>query len=96
MPIYEYKCSKCQAQIEVVQKSSDQPPKKCGKCGGPLKKLASAPAIQFKGKGWYITDYAKKSGPETEGKPKGEAPKAETAPAPSAPAKESSAPKKED
>jgi putative FmdB family regulatory protein len=61
MPLYEYKCSQCGYEFEVVQKSGAQPPKKCPKCSGPLRKLPSAPAIQFKGSGWYITDYSKKS-----------------------------------
>jgi putative FmdB family regulatory protein len=58
MPIYEYECRKCKAHIEVFQKMSDQPPTKCRKCGGRLEKMFSAPAIQFKGSGWYVTDYA--------------------------------------
>ena len=58
MPIYEYECRKCKAHIEVFQKMSDRPPTKCRKCGGRLEKLLSAPAIQFKGSGWYVTDYA--------------------------------------
>ncbi|HKS28184.1 MAG TPA: FmdB family zinc ribbon protein [Pyrinomonadaceae bacterium] len=63
MPIYEYQCKKCNAHTEVMQKVSDKPLVKCRKCGGRLEKLLSAPAIQFKGSGWYVTDYAgKKSG----------------------------------
>ena len=63
MPIYEYQCRKCKAHTEVMQKISDKPLAKCRKCGGRLEKLLSAPAIQFKGSGWYVTDYAgKKSG----------------------------------
>lgn len=61
MPIYEYECRKCKAHIEVFQKVSDKPPTKCRKCGGRLEKLVSAPAIQFKGSGWYVTDYAGKA-----------------------------------
>jgi len=57
MPIYEYECRKCKAHIEVFQKFADKPPK-CRKCGGRLEKMFSAPAIQFKGSGWYVTDYA--------------------------------------
>lgn len=60
MPIYEYDCSQCQERIEAAQKVSDSALKECPKCGGPLKKVISAPAIQFKGAGWYITDYARK------------------------------------
>ena len=60
MPIYEYECRKCKAHIEVFQKVSDKPPTKCRKCGGKLERKISAPAIQFKGSGWYVTDYAGK------------------------------------
>jgi putative FmdB family regulatory protein len=60
MPIYEFRCKKCNNQIEVIQKFSDKPPTRCKKCGGRLEKLLSAPAIQFKGEGWYVTDYARK------------------------------------
>ncbi|MGH9883117.1 MAG: FmdB family zinc ribbon protein [Pyrinomonadaceae bacterium] len=58
MPIYEYQCRKCKAHIEVFQKLNDKQPTKCRKCGGRLEKMLSAPAIQFKGSGWYVTDYA--------------------------------------
>jgi putative FmdB family regulatory protein len=58
MPIYEYECQKCNARQEVYQKVDDKPPKKCSKCGGRLERMISAPAIQFKGSGWYVTDYA--------------------------------------
>ena len=61
MPIYEYECRKCKAHIEVFQKVSDKPPTKCRKCGGKLERIISAPAIQFKGSGWYVTDYAGKT-----------------------------------
>jgi putative FmdB family regulatory protein len=59
MPIYEYECRKCKAHIEAFQKVSDKPLTKCRNCGGKLEKKLSAPAIQFKGSGWYVTDYAK-------------------------------------
>ena len=58
MPIYEYECQKCKSHTEVFQKMSDKPPVKCRKCGGRLEKQVSASAIQFKGSGWYVTDYA--------------------------------------
>lgn len=58
MPIYEFECRKCKAHLEVFQKMNDKPPVKCRKCGGRLERLHSAPAIQFKGSGWYVTDYA--------------------------------------
>ena len=61
MPIYEFECRKCGAHLEVFQKVNDKPPAKCGKCGGRLERKISAPAIQFKGSGWYVTDYAGKA-----------------------------------
>ncbi len=61
MPIYEFECRKCKAHLEVFQKMSDKPPVKCRKCGGRLERKLSAPAIQFKGTGWYVTDYASKA-----------------------------------
>jgi putative FmdB family regulatory protein len=63
MPLYEYECDACHQRFEKIQKYSDPPVDVCAKCGkGPVKKLFSSPAIQFKGSGWYVTDYAKKSG----------------------------------
>ncbi len=59
MPIYEYECASCHQHIEVMQKFSDKPLKKCAHCGGPLQKVLSAPALVFKGTGWYVTDYGK-------------------------------------
>ena len=62
MPLYEYECESCHNRFERIQKFSDPPIEMCPTCGkGPVKKLLSSPAIQFKGSGWYITDYAKKS-----------------------------------
>ena len=61
MPIYEYECGKCGKTIEVIQKMTDKPLKKHESCGGPLTKLISASGFQFKGTGWYVTDYPKKS-----------------------------------
>ena len=61
MPLYEYQCDDCGARLERIQKYSDPPPYRCPTCPGPLRKLFSSPAIQFKGSGWYITDYARKS-----------------------------------
>jgi len=60
MPIYEFRCKKCGNQIEVLQKLSEKSPTRCKKCGGRLEKMISSPAIQFKGEGWYVTDYARK------------------------------------
>jgi putative FmdB family regulatory protein len=59
MPLYEYACEKCGDRFEVMQKFSDAPLTIHEKCGGPVQRLLSAPALQFKGSGWYITDYAK-------------------------------------
>ena len=66
MPLYEYQCDSCHERFERIQKYSDPPVDVCPKCGaGPVKKLVSSPAIQFKGSGWYVTDYARKSGDAT-------------------------------
>ncbi|MCL5005551.1 MAG: zinc ribbon domain-containing protein [Acidobacteria bacterium] len=64
MPLYEYKCGKCGSRIEKIQKFSDSPLTTCEACGGELARIISAPAIQFKGTGWYVTDYARKSSSE--------------------------------
>jgi putative FmdB family regulatory protein len=61
MPIYEYECRKCKSHTEAFQKLSDKPLTKCKKCGGRLDKMISASAFQFKGSGWYVTDYATKA-----------------------------------
>lgn len=60
MPLYEYQCEACGHRFEVIQKFSDAPVEACQRCGGAVRKLLSSPAIQFKGSGWYITDYPKK------------------------------------
>ena len=60
MPLYEYQCRKCGRVLEKIQRFSDPPLTLCEKCGGKLKRLLSAPAFQFKGSGWYVTDYARK------------------------------------
>ena len=62
MPLYEYECEKCGHRFEKIQKFSDKMVKKCPECGGKVEQMISAPAVQFKGSGWYVTDYAKKSG----------------------------------
>jgi putative FmdB family regulatory protein len=61
MPLYEYECKKCGHRFEKIQKFSDRMVKKCPECGGQVEQMISAPAVQFKGTGWYVTDYAKKS-----------------------------------
>jgi len=59
MPLYEYECEACKQRFEKIQKFSDPAPEACARCGkGPVRRLQSTPAIQFKGSGWYITDYA--------------------------------------
>jgi putative FmdB family regulatory protein len=60
MPLYEYQCENCDHRFELIRKFSDPPIDKCPKCGGPVRKLMSSPAIQFKGSGFYITDYPRK------------------------------------
>jgi putative FmdB family regulatory protein len=72
LPLYEYECPD-HGRFELVRKFSDPPVTKCPKCGKAVQKMLSAPAIQFKGTGWYVTDYAKKSGGESkDGKGKSE------------------------
>ena len=68
MPLYEYECADCGHLTEVLQRLSDPPLTECPKCGGSMKKLLSAPAFQFKGTGWYVTDYARKGQSEGESK----------------------------
>ena len=70
MPLYEYRCTKCGERIEVLQHLSDAPLAECPRCGGTLEKVISAPALQFKGSGWYVTDYARRGGDDA-GKPEG-------------------------
>jgi putative FmdB family regulatory protein len=72
LPLYEYRCEKCGSRIEKIQKFSDPPLATCEKCGGDLTRLLSAPAIQFKGTGWYVTDYARKSTKGQASKPDGD------------------------
>ena len=61
MPLYEYECEKCGRRVEKIQKYSDPILTICESCGGKLERLLSSPAIRFKGSGWYVNDYAKKS-----------------------------------
>ncbi len=63
MPLYEYECGGCGKRFELIQKFSDPPEATCLLCGGKAHRRLSAPALQFKGSGWYITDYARKSTP---------------------------------
>jgi putative FmdB family regulatory protein len=91
MPLYEYRCSQCHNVIEALQKAKEKPLEKCPKCGGRLVKLISPPAIQFKGSGWYVTDYSKKAPPPSEAKPETKAESGkdgQAASKPAAPAKD--------
>ena len=67
MPLYEYACEACAHRFEVIQKFSDAPISVCPKCGGAVQKLLSSPAIQFKGSGFYLTDYGRGTGSKSEG-----------------------------
>jgi putative FmdB family regulatory protein len=65
MPLYEFECEACKTRFDRIQKYTDPNPEVCPTCGkGPIRKMPSSPAIQFKGSGFYITDYAKKSSSE--------------------------------
>src|SRR5579871_375114 len=89
MPLYEYKCEGCGEIFEIQQKFSDQPLTVHDKCGGRLERLISAPALQFKGSGWYVTDYPKggNGGKKTESNPASySSKKSESKPAESKPA----------
>jgi len=67
LPLYEYECTVCKHRFELLQKFSDEPAKVCVRCGAPVQRLLSSPAIHFKGTGWYVTDYGK-SGSTAESK----------------------------
>ncbi|HYL05070.1 MAG TPA: FmdB family zinc ribbon protein, partial [Thermoanaerobaculia bacterium] len=67
MPLYEYQCTECGKKTEVLQRFADAPLAACPACGGAVKKMVSSPAFQFKGSGWYVTDYARKGGPGASG-----------------------------
>ena len=90
VPLYEYLCSKCGNRLERIEKHTASTTKKCPKCGGIAERVLAPPAIQFKGSGWYVTDYSgKSSGGDSK---KGET---STESAKSTPAKESTPAKKE-
>jgi len=103
VPIYEYECESCHQRTETMQKLNDPPLTKCERCGGQLKKLVSAPGIQFKGSGWYVTDYSSKLKSKEDKKPESDkkkepaaaTPKTESAPKPDAAPKTESTPKKD-
>ena len=72
MPLYEYQCRRCKHRFERIQKFSDPILKTCPECGGTVDQLLSAPAVQFKGSGWYVTDYARKGSSKASGEGAGE------------------------
>ncbi len=73
MPLYEYQCPKCGHRFERIQKFSDPDPKKCPECGAAkVERLLHAPAVQFKGSGWYVTDYARKGSSSSKSEKSGE------------------------
>ena len=91
MPLYEYQCESCGSRFELIRKFSDPPVESCPTCQGPVRKLVSSPAFQFKGSGWYVTDYARKA--EGTGSAKaGESAAAETVKKDSQGTKDSSSP----
>jgi putative FmdB family regulatory protein len=91
MPLYEYECKKCGHRFEKIQLFSDPMLKKCPECGGKIEQMISAPAIQFKGSGWYVNDYAKKPAPSgSSGKNGSEGGKSESVKAESSEAKSES------
>ena len=98
MPLYEYECSSCGHRFEVLQKFSDDPVSVCTKCSGQVSRLVFPPAIQFKGTGWYVTDYARKAParPDNTDNGKGKAEEKPAAASPETkPGKESSSTSKE-
>ena len=81
MPLYEYECEACGQRFEAIRKFSESDLDICSLCGkGPVRRLMSSPAIQFKGTGWYITDYSSKgkAGSESSGSSKGETKKSDS------------------
>jgi len=66
VPLYEYECERCGKRFEVIQRVSDEPLSDCTACGGPVHRLLSSPAVQFKGTGWYVTDYPRKAAPASD------------------------------
>ena len=78
VPLYEYECQACHFRFEKLQRLSDPPPPKCRECGGKIAQMMSTSSVQFKGSGWYVTDYQRKgSGGDSKGEKKAES-KAET------------------
>ena len=85
MPLYEYQCLKCGHRFERLQKFSDRSVTKCPKCKGKVERLISSSAIQFKGSGWYVTDYAGRSGSKDSAEPGGKSSESSAKPAKEAP-----------
>jgi len=81
VPLYEYECGSCGKRFEVIQKFSDEPLTVCKFCEGPATRLVSSPAFHFKGTGWYVTDYARKSTSESASPADGKSKKEEEKPA---------------
>ncbi len=84
MPLYEYTCESCGRNLEAFQSFSEAPLSVCERCGGRLKRLISPPALQFKGSGWYVSDYGRSGGPRgtsDPGKPEGEGARGAASPA---------------
>lgn len=96
MPIYEYRCEGCGQTFEVIQKFSDEPITTHEGCGGAVQRLLSSPALQFKGTGWYVTDYARKNGSSGSSKESKSSSKTESTPAASTPPASSTTPAKTD
>jgi putative FmdB family regulatory protein len=90
LPLYEYECVACKHRFELLQKFSDEPAKVCVKCGGPVHRLLSSPAIQFKGTGWYVTDYGKSGAASERKKPQSDGAEKPAAASQPAASKESS------
>ena len=78
MPLYEYECTKCHKKTEKIENVAGPHLKKCPHCGGKVEPVLSAPAIQFKGQGWYVTDYAGKKSTESDSKSAVKEPSKET------------------
>lgn len=78
MPLYEYECTSCEHRVEVIQRFSDEPLTECSECGAEIKKLLSAPAVQFKGTGWYVTDYGGRKSSESSSSQEEKAAKSES------------------
>ncbi len=68
MPLYEYRCTNCGERIEILQHVGEGPPRECPHCAGHRETVLSAPALQFKGSGWYVTDYGRSGGRSGDGK----------------------------